>query len=64
MSKINVNGPEMHNVYRYLKRNTDEQPIDWNFAKYLINKKGDAIHYNSGWNPLDLEDEIKNMLKE
>lgn len=54
----------MHNVYRYLKRNTDEQPIDWNFAKYLINKKGDAIHYNSGWNPLDLEDEIKNMLKE
>lgn len=33
MSKTEVNGPNMHNVYRYLKSRSDGEVIDWNFAK-------------------------------
>ena len=33
MSKINVNGPETHPVYRWLKFSSDKETIDWNFAK-------------------------------
>ena len=36
MEKIMVNGPETHEVYRYLKANTDQEQIDWNFAKVCM----------------------------
>lgn len=63
MEKINVNGPEAHSVYRFLKANTDKEPIDWNFAKYLCDREGNCKHYTSSWNPSALTNDIENILK-
>ena len=62
MEKINVNGPNASEVYRYLKSVTDQQPIDWNFAKYLCDRKGKCVHYTSTHYPSDLEEEIVRLL--
>ena len=54
-SKVDVNGPETHFVYRFLryqselmnqKKKTMKQ-IPWNFAKFLINDKGEIVKYFS-----------------
>ena len=31
---------EIHDVYKYLKTASDKEQIDWNFAKYLVNRDG------------------------
>ena len=36
MSKVNVNGPDAHIVFRFLKKATDEQPVNWNFNKVRL----------------------------
>lgn len=39
---IEVNGPESHPLYRYLK---SQRPgcISWNFTKFLVDKSGKSI---------------------
>ena len=41
-AKIDVNGPDTHPIYRWLK---DSIPgdIGWNFTKYLVNRQGQLI---------------------
>jgi glutathione peroxidase len=48
MTKIDVNGPQAHPLYRWL---TAEAPgllgskaIKWNFTKFLVGKDGNVIH--------------------
>lgn len=36
MEKIDVNGPDAHIVYKYLKHVTGTKAIGWNFATYFI----------------------------
>jgi glutathione peroxidase len=46
--KIDVNGANTHEVYKYLRANSelydkckkDVKEIPWNFAKFLVNDKG------------------------
>lgn len=53
MEKVNVNGPETHPVFSYLKYNSTlykesddvNTPIKWNFGKFLIDKEGRVIKY-------------------
>mmetsp|Transcript_71047 Transcript_71047/g.151989 ORF Transcript_71047/g.151989 Transcript_71047/m.151989 type:complete len:107 (+) Transcript_71047:336-656(+) len=42
MSKVDVNGPETHPVYQFLKGATeDASDVKWNFASYwLVNAEG------------------------
>lgn len=46
-SKIVVKGDGIHPLYKYLTaKDTDPKfagPIDWNFAKFLVNRKGEVI---------------------
>lgn len=45
-SKIVVKGPGTHPLYRYLTEKTDPKlrgEIDWNFAKFLVNRKGEVV---------------------
>ncbi len=46
-AKIVVKGPEIHPLYRFLTGpETDPKfagPIPWNFAKFLVNRKGEVI---------------------
>lgn len=43
--KIDVNGPNTHPLYHYLKThapNNESQDIEWNFAKFLIDRQGNV----------------------
>ena len=54
-SKIDVNGADAHEVYRYLRSNSElydsasetAKPIPWNFAKFLLNPDGEVAGYFS-----------------
>ncbi|NTU29310.1 glutathione peroxidase [Brevibacillus sp. HB1.1] len=45
-AKIDVNGPDTHPLYQYLKEHapSEENPdIEWNFAKFLVDKDGQVV---------------------
>ncbi len=43
-SKISVKGDDIHPLYKYLTTETDfKGDIDWNFAKFLVDKKGNVV---------------------
>jgi glutathione peroxidase len=56
--KIDVNGPNTDPLYTYLKSQNEtgkEEPIGWNFTKFLINRKGQVVgRYPSKTTPDDL----------
>ena len=70
-AKIEVNGPNTHPIYLYLKSNSKElnvgnntlQNIPWNFAKFLVDSNG-VVHkyYDPKFEPKDMENDIKNLL--
>lgn len=48
-SKIDVNGPDADPLYDYLKQqqpgeNSDSANIEWNFAKFLVDREGRVVH--------------------
>jgi glutathione peroxidase len=47
MSKIDVNGPQTHPLYAYLKKSKKgllgSQSIKWNFTKFLIDRQGEPV---------------------
>ena len=46
MAKVVVKGKDICPLYEYLTTKTDKQfqgPISWNFAKFLINRKGEVV---------------------
>lgn len=53
MEKIDVNGPNTHPVYAFLKENSElydqktekAEDISWNFAKFVVNHEGKVIKY-------------------
>ena len=42
----------------------DKKQIDWNFAKYLCDRKGNCEHYTSSVYPLELQNRIEELLRE
>jgi glutathione peroxidase len=46
-SKINVNGKETHNLYRFLRKNSSLKcgTIGWNFGKFLVARDGSIFGY-------------------
>jgi glutathione peroxidase len=63
-SKIDVNGPNAHPLYGYLKTAKPgilgTEAIKWNFTKFLIDKKGEPIHRYA---PSDKPDAIDSDVK-
>lgn len=65
--KIDVNGPNEHPMFKYLK---DELPgvfgtknIKWNFTKFLIDKNGKPIkRYSSTVKPMSILSDIQRIL--
>ena len=47
MRKIDVNGPQAHPLYAYLKRAKKgvlgTEAIKWNFTKFLVDRKGEVV---------------------
>ena len=54
MQKINVNGPNAHLVYKYLKQKTGTTAIGWNFATYFVVDPAGNVQAHHGVEPMDL----------
>jgi glutathione peroxidase len=66
-SKIEVNGPNTHPLYRYLKDGAaaipESEVIEWNFAKFLVTREGRVVNrYAPKYSPGDIEPDIKRAL--
>jgi glutathione peroxidase len=71
-AKIDVNGPDAHPLYRFLKK---QQPgilglvgaggIKWNFTKFLVDRKGKVIaRYGPSKDPKALTSAIEGLLSQ
>ena len=70
-SKIDVNGPSCHPLYKYLRAGSDLydpvnktfQQIPWNFAKFLIDSEGKVVKmYAPDVNPESIEKDLEPLL--
>lgn len=52
--KVEVNGPNAHPVYKYLKESAGVTNIGWNFEKFLVSTDGSITHYPSSHQVLDI----------
>ena len=74
MDKIEINGPNTCEVYKYLRLNSElydakqkrAKEIPWNFAKFLVNANtGQVIKYfNPRVNPVNMVSDIEQCLAE
>lgn len=67
-SKIHVNGPDAHPLYKYLKHAQrgilGSEGIKWNFTKFLIDRNGEPVkRFGSVDKPEGLEGEITPLLR-
>lgn len=64
--KIDVNGESAHPLYKYLKDEKKSllgKEIKWNFAKFLIDSKGNVVkRYAPTTKPLKLKKDIEKLL--
>ncbi len=52
--KVEVNGPNAHTIYKYLKENAGVTDIGWNFEKFLVSSDGTITHYPSSHQVSDI----------
>jgi glutathione peroxidase len=61
--KIDVNGDKADPLYHYLTSATGNEPIKWNFTKFLIDRKGKLIkRYESNVTPQEISADIEKQL--
>ena len=63
--KVDVNGENASDIYKYLKANCSEPVTDikWNFAKFLVNGDGKVQkHYAPMTSPFKMRTDIEQML--
>lgn len=64
--KIDVNGPDTHPLYQFLKSQKTgllSDNIKWNFTKFLVDQQGKVIkRYAPATKPLDIEQDIRTLL--
>lgn len=67
-AKIKVNGKEAEPLYNWLKSQASGplgKRIEWNFAKFLIDRDGQVVkRFSSKTNPMEMEEAIKNCLEQ
>ena len=66
-AKINVNGPETHPLYQFLKSEAKgilgTEAVKWNFTKFLVDSKGKVIRrYAPNTEPQAIEGDIEKLL--
>ncbi len=64
-SKIEVNGPQTHPLYRLLKESDPPLPdLEWNFTKFLVARDGKVVNrYAPKFSPGDIEPDIIHALE-
>lgn len=67
-AKIDVNGPDAHPLYRYMKREAGGlfgSAIKWNFTKFLIDRRGRVVkRFAPAKSPGKIESRIVRLLEE
>jgi glutathione peroxidase len=58
MDKINVNGHQTHDVYKFLKQKMGIPRIEWNFSTYFLVGRHGQLKAFSGVAPGELENEV------
>jgi len=53
-TKVEVNGPNTHPIYKYCKDVTGRGDIGWNFEKFLISTDGSIKYYQSSDSVFDI----------
>lgn len=66
-AKIEVNGPNAHPLYEFLKKSQKgilgTEAIKWNFTKFLIDRKGNVVErYSPQTTPQSLVSDIEKLL--
>lgn len=66
-AKIDVNGPEAHPLYAYLKQEAKgvlgSEKIKWNFTKFLVNREGQVQkRYAPNTEPKDMAKDVEALL--
>lgn len=56
MDKIDVNGPDTHPVYRFLKSHSDGEAVSWNFDRFVCDRAGRVCHHRYAMSTPPLED--------
>ena len=63
LSKIEVNGPNAHPLYRWLKEAGGGGDIEWNFVKFLVDRDGEVLRrYPPKVRPEDIAEDIDSVL--
>ena len=71
MAKTDVNGENAHEVFKYLRRNSElydkdkntTGEIGWNFGKFLVNSSGHVVkYYGPREEPNSIIPDIKKLL--
>ena len=62
-SKIEVNGPNTHPLYKFLKserpNSEGKEDIEWNFAKFLVDKSGNVVErFHPKTTPDEMADKV------
>ncbi len=66
-AKIDVNGPDTHPLYRFLKHAAPgvlgSEAIKWNFTKFLVDREGRVVRrHASADKPANIDPEIATLL--
>lgn len=62
MEKIDVNGPDAHIVYKWLKSQSETKHIKWNFATYFVVSIDGTVEAHHGIEPKKLHHIVNNIL--
>lgn len=62
-AKIDANGENAHPLWKWLKKQTDGSDIQWNFAKFVVDRQGHVVErFSPKTEPLEMEDTLKKYL--
>lgn len=66
-SKIEVNGPDAHPLYQFLKKQAKglmgSEKVKWNFTKFLVNREGNVVkRYPPTAKPESIRADIEKLL--
>lgn len=61
MAKVDVNGPQACQAYRFLKAASRTGDLGWNFDRYFLVLRSGAVKAFSG-RPMEIEDQINRAL--
>ena len=62
MERVDVNGANTHDVYKFLKRSGE--PIEWNFSKFVVGRDGQVRErFGQGTKPKFLDARLPGWLE-